>query len=128
MTREEITDLLEELLKAYPYYIKNITDPDGIVDTWEREFGTEDAGTIFKAARHHINTSRYFPAISDIRGCINKGQMIYGQEIQPAIEAPQKLIQGDVGEEAPCRFEHCILYHDLCNGLDENGECPFEGL
>jgi hypothetical protein len=130
MTREQVTDLLEELLKAYPYYMKNISDPDGMIDTWEREFGTEDAGAIFKAARHHINTSKWFPTISEIRKAINKGQMMYGQPqpSAPAIEAPKaprKLIKT---EEEKCKFERCVLYHDLCNGLDDNGKCPFEGL
>ena len=75
-----------------------------------------------------MKTNKFFPTVADIMSCINKGQMIYGQERQPAIEAPQKLIAGEMSEESKCRLERCILYHDLCNGLDENGECPFEGL
>lgn len=126
MTHDEVVDLLEELFNAYPN--NPIKDAGGTIRTWEREFGSDDAGTIYKAARHHMNTNRYFPNVADIRKSINKGQMLYGKEPQeqPLVEAPQKLIQGDVGEEAPCRLEHCILYHDLCNGLNEKGECPFE--
>lgn len=128
MTQEEISMLLEMMLNAYPMASKKITNPDATIKAWELAFGDEPADVIYKAARHHMNTNKFFPTVADIRGCINKGQMIYGQERQPAIEAPQKLIAGEMSEESPCRFEHCILYHDLCNGLDENGECPFEGL
>lgn len=113
MTRDEITDLLEELINAYPYYMKNITEPDRMVDTWEREFGAYDAGTIFKAARHHINISRYFPAISDIKDAINKGQMIYGEQPQPsapAIEAPK----------APAvKIDPTVSFCDLCGLCDQ---------
>lgn len=130
MTHDEVVDLLEELIGAYPYYASKIIDAEDTINRWEREFGAYEAGDIYKAARVHENTSRFFPSIKEIKGLINKGKISYGDiaQDQPVIEAPKKLIQADVGEEAKCRLEKCILYHDLCNGLNENGECPFEGL
>lgn len=127
MTRKDIIKLLEMMMAAYPN--AKIVNPSDLVSAWELAFGQDKADVIYKAARHHMNTNKFFPTVADIRNCINKGQMIYGDQPQvPAIEAPHKLIVGEVSEEAKCRLEKCILYYDLCNGLDENGECPFEGL
>ena len=126
MTRKEIIELLNVVRSNYPN--AKLPSPRDTVSAWELAFADEPADLIFMAARHHMKTNKFFPTVADIMSCINKGQMIYGQERHPAIEAPQKLIAGEMSEESKCRLERCILYHDLCNGLDENGECPFEGL
>lgn len=113
---------MRTLSANYPNAISKI-DSKELLKNWEMAFGKEDAESVYMAARLHMDLSPFFPTIADIKSNINRGKLVYGT----VPEAPQKLIQGDVGEEAPCRFEHCILYHDLCNGL-ENGKCPFEGL
>lgn len=118
MTHDEVIDLLEELFNAYPN--NPIKDADGTIRTWEREFGSDDASTIYKAARHHMNTNRYFPNVADIRKSINKGQMLYGEvqiKQQPVIEAPQapkKLIPKE------------ITFCDLCGLCDIKDQkmCP----
>lgn len=122
MTQDQILELLEKLWGNYPNYKGN---PQETLEGFERAFGNADAGMVFKAARVHMDLSPFFPNPADIKSLYVKGDMVYGE--QPP-EAPQLKIVGEVGEEAPCRLESCILYHDLCNGLDENGECPFEGL
>ena len=97
MTREEVIRLLETIRAAYPN-AKGIVDPKKTVDVWTMAFAEDPADVIYKAARHHFNTNRFFPNVADIRDCINKGQMLYGpQEIHyPAIpEAPNKLIPKD---------------------------------
>jgi len=98
-------------------------DSKELLKNWEMAFGNEDAQTIYMAARHHMDVSPYFPTISDIKKSVNRGQLVYGR----APEAPRLKIQGDVSEDAICKLERCVLYHDLCNGL-EDGKCPFEGL
>ena len=91
MTHDEVVDLLEELIGAYPYYASKIIDAEDTINRWEREFGAYEAGDIYKAARVHENTSRFFPSIEEIKGLINKGKMLYGDitQDQPVIEAPQ---------------------------------------
>lgn len=123
MTQRELIQLLRTLSANYPNAISKI-DSKELLKNWEMAFGKEDAESVYMAARLHMDLSPFFPTIADIKANMKRGKLVYGT----APEAPQKLIQGDVGEEAPCRLEHCILYHDLCNGLDEKGECPFEGV
>ena len=124
MTHEEITDLLELVVNAYPNAMKSISNPDATIRAWEMAFGNDEAESVYKAARLHMDLSPFFPTIADIKSNMRKGELVYG--LPP--EAPQKLITGDVSEDAPCRLDRCILYHDLCNGLDEDGNCPFEGI
>lgn len=112
---------MEKLWGNYPNYKG---DPKETLESFERAFGDANADLVFKAARVHMDSSPYFPNPADIKKQYARGQIVYGT----APEAPQKKIVADVGEEAKCRLENCILYHDLCNGLDEKGECPFEGL
>ena len=123
MTQRELIQLLRTLSANYPNAISKI-DSKELLKNWEMAFGEEDAEAVYMAARLHMKLSPFFPTIADINSKMRRGKLVYGK----APEAPRKLIQGDVGEEAPCKLEHCILYHDLCNGLDENGKCPFEGL
>lgn len=119
MTREQIADLLEELINAYPYYAGKITDAESMLNTWERELGAEDAGAIYKAARHWINHSRYWPQISDIRHSINKGQIMYGDDRKgpPKIE-PEKVKLIDPN------FTFC----DLCGLCDRQNQelCEYD--
>ena len=122
MTREEIIKLLQAVRSAYP--TAKISDPAGLVDAWEREFGGYHAEVIYKATRAYMTKGKFFPTISDILKNITRGQLLYS----PAPQAPQLKIQGEVDEDAKCRLENCILYHDLCNGLDDDGECQFEGI
>ena len=123
MTQKELIQLLKQLSAKYPNAISKI-DSRELLKNWEMAFGGEDAEAVYMAARLHMDLSPFFPTIADIKSNIRRGRLVYGQPP----EAPQLKIVGEVGEEAPCRLERCILYHDLCNGLDENGECPFEGL
>ena len=125
MTRQEIADLLELVIANYPKAF--IKDAKATLSVWEMAFGEEPAERVYRAARHHMDISKDFPTIADIKDCMNKGEMIYGGDNQPKIAptAPNKLIKA---EDEKCKYEKCVLYHDLCNGLDENNECPFEGL
>lgn len=123
MTQKELIQLLKQLSANYPNAISKI-DSRELLKNWEMAFGGEDAEAVYMAARLHMDLSPFFPTIADIKSNIRRGKLVYGHPP----EAPQLKIVGEVGEEAPCRLERCILYHDLCNGLDENGECPFEGL
>lgn len=84
MTREETMRLLQFLAGCYPN--KKITDPKGMIDAYMLAFSDDDAGDIYKAARHHMMTNKYFPTPADIRDCLAKGRIIYNDE-QLALQA-----------------------------------------
>ena len=75
MSRDEITKLLELAVAAYPN-TKNI-DAKAMVLAWEMAFGEEPAERVYKAMRFHINTSRFFPTIADIRKVMGRAESLY---------------------------------------------------
>lgn len=87
MKREEIIDLLDVLSAAYPHATKNITNPKALVTAWEMTLGGFSAESVYKAARLHMETNRYFPSPSDIRDNIVKAQIVYQPTITNAIES-----------------------------------------
>ena len=110
MTREETIKLLKMMRAAYPQV--KITDPAGTVEAWELAFADFPAEVIYKAARHHLNTSPYFPLVSDIRKSINKGDMLFsGDQKRIAPTAPNMLI--------PVESSFCDLC-GLCDAKDQS--------
>lgn len=87
MTREEITDLLEMVITAYPQ--TKIKDPAKMVDVWEMTFGEYDAETIYKATRLHMSKSKYFPNPADIKEKITRAEIIF-------TEAPTNRISASI--------------------------------
>ncbi len=79
MTREEIVVLLEILAAMYPNTMSKIGDPERMIQGWELAFGDEPAEVIYKAARHHMKTCKFFPTVADIFNSKQVGEMIYGQ-------------------------------------------------
>ena len=65
MTRDEIIALLSKIRGAYPN--TKITDAAGLVDSWELAFFGDDASEVYKAVRFHLNTSKFFPTVADLR-------------------------------------------------------------
>ena len=122
MTRQEIIELLNIVRSNYPN--AKIPSPRDTVSAWELAFADEPADVIFKAARHHMNTNKFFPAVADIKSCINKGQMLYGDSEASVPKIPTKKIPE---VNCPLNDHYCILLGDLCDGA-EDGKCPFEGL
>lgn len=121
MTRDEVRELLAVLVDAYPYISTKIADPEKTIDAWLLAFGDQDAKTIYQAARHHMKTQRFFPAIADIEDAIPKGKMIYGdpRKIFPEIvPTPPKL------EMINTNF--CKLC-GLCDIQDQT-VCPMGGI
>ena len=75
MSRDEITKLLALAISAYPN-TKNI-DAKAMVTVWEMAFGEEPAERVYKAMRFHINTSRFFPTVADIRNVMVRAEIVY---------------------------------------------------
>ena len=120
MTRQEIADLLELVIANYPETF--IKDAKAMVSVWEMAFGEYPADKIYRAARFHMDVSKKFPTIADIKGCLNKGEMKYGEnglaltapkeEALIAPVAPKKKI------DAYCKgAEACPYFEmDICFG------------
>ena len=85
MNRDQITDLLEMVITAYPQ--TKIKDPARMVDVWEMTFGEYEAETIYKAARLHMKESKFFPTPADIIEKIGKADLLYTEVPQARIEA-----------------------------------------
>lgn len=86
MTREEIIKLLETLTANYG---KKIDNPVATVEAWTLNLGELDAGDVYKAARLHMNESKYFPNPAEIREKILKAKLIYQTDNVKEIQAPK---------------------------------------
>lgn len=74
MTRDEITKLLELLCGNYN---ARIVDPAATADAWELILGPYSAEAVYKAARLHMERSRFFPNPAEIKDKITRAQIVY---------------------------------------------------
>lgn len=116
MTRDEIVDLLEILFGAYPN--QKIKDAERMIQAWQLAFADEEAERIYKAARFHINRNKFFPTVADIRESIEKGVLIYSNQVQeaPAIESSKPLEDDEW---------LCDQYCEDCEDYKSPTGCPF---
>ena len=121
MTRKEIIELLRFIRAAYPN--TKITDAAGMVNAWELAFAEYDASVIYKAARHHMNTSKWFPTVPDIRKAISKGQMLYGED-QPTQNNANLVANTPTAPKIKIPAD--ITFCDLCGLCDIQNQdfCP----
>lgn len=77
MSREEVIKLLGILYSAYPYIKDKVNDPEMMVNTWEMCLGDYSAESVYKAARYHMETNRFFPTPADIRSNIIRAELVY---------------------------------------------------
>lgn len=87
MNREETIKLLGIITSAYPNIADKIKDPDLMASTWEMELGNYSAEAVYKAARLHIASSKYFPTPSNIIDNIVRAQLLYSEPTLNAIES-----------------------------------------
>ena len=87
MNREETIKLLAILSSAYPYASKEIKDASALATAWEMALGEFSAEAVYKAARLHLETNKYFPSPSDVRDNIVRAQIAYAPTIPNAIES-----------------------------------------
>lgn len=85
MERKEIVELLKIVSANYPH--AKISDPKAMVSAWELLLGDYSAEAVYKAARLHMETNKYFPSPSDIRDNIVRAQIAYAPTIPNAIES-----------------------------------------
>lgn len=96
MTRNEIIDLLDILSASYPYAAKSIANPKALIAAWEMTLGEFSAEAVYKAARLHLETNKYFPSPSDIRDKIVRSQIVYQPTITNAIEATSSKDEAEI--------------------------------
>ena len=89
MTRNEIIDLLEIISATYPHGAKNIKNPEALLTAWEMVLGGFSAESVYKAARLHMETEKFFPSPSDIRENIVKADLLYQATTPNTLEAPK---------------------------------------
>lgn len=108
MTRSEIIKLLATLSANYPYAAKQIKNPAETADAWEMVLGCFEAGAVYKAARLHMDKSKFFPTPADIKEKILRADLIYNGPPLNGIEAPRtdakrKVMEDDYLEEL-CKY------------------------
>lgn len=84
MTREDIIRLLKVISDNYNV---KIADPKGKASAWEMQLGDYSAESVYKAARLHMSTSKYFPSPADLINNIVRAELIYSGPPLNAIEA-----------------------------------------
>ena len=89
MTRDEITKLLEIITATYPHAVNKIKDPSAMATAWELALGEYEAKAVYKAARLHLATNKYFPSPADIQEKLARASLIYSSSA-PALRAPKK--------------------------------------
>ena len=87
MTTEETAKLLKILSAAYPNSANKITDPESMIMAWQMVLGEFSAEAVYKAARFHLQTNKFFPSPSDIRDKIVRAEITYMPTIPNAIES-----------------------------------------
>ena len=96
MTRDEITKLLELVSANYPQV--RIKDPKKTVDSWEMQLGGFDAESVYKAARLHMATSKFFPSPADITEKMVKAKIVYSESIVTALPTPAPVEEEKLNE------------------------------
>ena len=90
MNREETIKLLAMVRANYPNV--KIGDASATVSAWEMALGGYSAELVFKAARLHMMTSKFFPTPADIVEKMVRSEIVYtGPELK-AIEAPKARV------------------------------------
>ena len=103
MERSEIVELLKVVSAVYPH--AKINDPKAMVTAWEMLLGEFSAESVYKAARLHMEKSKYFPSPSDIRDNIVRAKIVLDTPMVNAIEAPKEnKRKEDYYLEELCKF------------------------
>lgn len=78
MAKHDIVRAINELRGAYPYYTP--PDKESLIGLWVRHLGTIPGDVLMKAVDLHINRSKFFPGINEIRAVIEEAEYLVGNE------------------------------------------------
>ena len=105
MTREETLKLLSILMANYPNATGKIKDAAKTADAWEMAFSELEAEKVYKAARLHMETSKFFPSPADLLEKVTRAGLLYETKPVEAIEAPKTDIRREAYYlEELCKF------------------------
>ena len=76
MTRAETISLIKALVAAYPN--TRIEDPAEMLNMWQMIFAEYEAESIYKAARSHMATNKWFPKPAELITAAGKAKHLYG--------------------------------------------------
>lgn len=85
MTREETIKLLKLVSANYPN--TKINDAAATATVWEMNLGEYPAESVYKAARLHMQTCKFFPTPADILKHMQRAELIFDVQNVPAIES-----------------------------------------
>ena len=132
MTRQEVITLLSKLHKTG--LANEPKDNKGLVESWSECFAADDSRVVYKACYIYIKIkhNKFFPTPQDIDALMTRARWLVeldnnkSNDVAGNIGSSVKLIEA---REEKCLLHEgvCALYHDLCNG-PENNKCPFEGI
>lgn len=127
MNRKETLNLLSILMANYPNAVGKIKDASKTADAWEMAFGTVETEKVYKAARLHMETSKFFPTPADILEKITRADLLYSVKPVEAIEAPaiQKEKESYYLEEL-CKFVGLGCEPDINADLTQDNFLPYE--
>ena len=85
MTRAELLPLIKRLLAVYPN--NGVQDVKSLVDGWAMIFADDPAEAVYKAARLHMGTKKWFPKASEIKELIPYAVDLYNAAQRPQLAA-----------------------------------------
>lgn len=108
MTKAECIALVKVLMGAYPN--NRVTDPRTTVESYLLVLGEYPAESVYKAARLHMATSKWFPQPEEIIKKMSNAHNLYGSDTT-ALPFTTKSIPGCTvclyGKD--CGFAKCIF-------------------
>ena len=111
MNREETIRLLGILSNAYPN--TNINDASSMASTWEMCLGEYPAEQIYKAARLHMETSKFFPTPAEIREKIVRAELVY------RTPDTTKILEGESVKKLEGKNAEITIIDDILSDLSD---------
>ena len=75
MTKKEVVQVLAMLRAIYP--VVKIENAEALATGWMLVLGDYSASAVFKAARLHLETSKYFPTPAEVKEKIMRAELVY---------------------------------------------------
>ena len=123
MTEKETMQILAIVRTAYPAI--KIENPQGMVQAWYGCLGEFSVDAVMKAARLHMNTSKYFPTPAEIREKIVRAEIAYrddGIDVNRIQDSNTKLIGSETETELDDYLENLCKFVGLGYPNEIEGE------
>ena len=78
MSDKDVIHVIDYLLSAYAYY--DPPNKKAMLDLWRTKFGQIDGAVLKQAANLHIDNSRFFPNVYEIRDHLAQAEYMVGNQ------------------------------------------------